>query len=775
MDNHSEPIIPSSDELRNLAVSVLSYMADAVSIQDRDFRVIYQNQAHTTLNGDHRGDHCYRAYARRETVCVDCPVERCFSDGGSHTLERHVVRDRQEFHVEISASPLRDSSGGIIAGIEVVRNIAVRWRTEQALREERNFAGTVLNTIDALVVVLDREGRIVRFNRACEQLTGYRFDEVRGRFVWDLFIVPEEIEGVRDIFRNLKAGMFPNRHVNSWRIRDGSRRLISWSNTALTNNDGSVEYVIPTGIDITEQRHAEDTLAAETERLAVTLRSIGDGVITTGTNGKIMLLNKVAEDLTGWSQDAAAGRPLEEVFHIINERTRARVQAPVDRVIGTGEIVELANHTILIGRDGREHVISDSAAPIRDGQGAIIGAVLVFRDMTEKLILEREALKTQKMESLGILAGGIAHDYNNLLTAILGNISLANMLLAQGETEPARLRLADAERASVRAKDLTRQLLTFSKGGAPVKKSIAIGGLVRETVSFSLRGASVTSDIAIPSDLWLIEADEGQISQVLNNLVINAAQAIPAGGGTVTVRCSNVTVPPGKEQILKEGKYVRVSVRDSGCGIPREHLNKIFDPYFTTKEKGIGLGLATSYSIVKQHAGLITVESEPEKGTEFHVYLPAYHGKAVPDVSLKVGGAGGTGRVLVMDDEEIVRTATAEMLQTLGYAVETSPDGVDAVQRYAAARERGIPFDLVIMDATVPGGMGGRDAVKVLLKTDPGARVVLTSGYAGDELLVRHRDHGFKDVIQKPYTVEELGALVRKVIAAGDPGAAGQT
>ncbi len=739
-------------------------MADAVSIQDRSFRVLYQNRAHKELSGDHFGELCYQAYASIDHVCDDCPVARSFADGGHYSRERHVVRDQRDIHVEIMSSVLRDGQGGIVAGVEVVRNIGARLRAEQALREERNFVSTVLDTVDALVVVLDREGRIVRFNGACERLTGYSFDEVRNRFVWELFILHEEINGVRNVFRNLKAGMFPNRHTNFWKIRDGSKRLISWSNTALLNNDGSVQYVVPTGIDVTEQRRSEELLAAEKERLAVTLRSIGDGVITTDTNGRIVLLNKVAEELTGWRQEEAGGRLIVEVFHIIHENTRNPVQAPVAEVIRSGKTVELANHTVLISRKGREYIIADSAAPIQDGTGTIFGVVLVFRDMTEKRFLEQEALKTQKMESLGLLAGGIAHDYNNLLMAILGNVNLAGTLLSRGESGRAGERLADAESAAKRAKELTRQLLTFSKGGAPMKKAADVGDLVREAVSLSMRGVSVTSNLSIPAGLWQIEADEGQISQVLNNLLINAVQSYEGREGTVVIRCENVAVQADGGLPLRAGNYVRVSVRDSGCGISASNLSRVFDPYFTTKERGVGLGLATSYSIVKQHDGLITVESEIGRGSEFHVYLPALL-KAAPLHPI----AGnehlqGEGRVLIMDDEESVRTVSEAMLQALGYTVETSPDGSDAVRRYAAARERGASFDVVVMDATIPGGMGGKDAVKELLLIDPAARVVLTSGYANDALLVQHREHGFRDVIQKPYTMADLGRVIRRVL-----------
>jgi CheY-like chemotaxis protein len=249
----------------------------------------------------------------------------------------------------------------------------------------------------------------------------------------------------------------------------------------------------------------------------------------------------------------------------------------------------------------------------------------------------------------------------------------------------------------------------------------------------------------------------------MHNLVINALQSLPDQGGMVSVRCANVTVPADGTQFLPEGKYVKVSVQDSGCGIPPEHLPKIFDPYFTTKKKGVGLGLATSYSAVRRHNGLITVESTPGAGTTFHVYLPAFLGEAPKGEEHSEGGFEGTGRVLVMDDEELVRTASAEMLRSLGYTVEVARDGAEAVQRYQYARMEGKPFDVVIMDATVPGGMGGKDAVKVLLKVDPHARAVLSTGYANDSMLASLQELGFADVILKPYTAQDVGRVVNRV------------
>ena len=359
--------------------------------------------------------------------------------------------------------------------------------------------------------------------------------------------------------------------------------------------------------DITARKMAQEALAGEKERLAVTLRSIGDGVVTTDTSGNVVLLNKIAENLIGWSQAEAAGKHLDEVFTIINEKTRQKAENTVARVLTTGCIGELANHTILISRDGKERIIADSAAPIRDKESRIVGAVLVFRDITEKRKMEEELLKAQKLESIGILAGGIAHDFNNLLTAILGNISLSKMYVSVGDK--IHQKLCEAEKASLRARDLTQQLLTFSRGGAPVKKTSSIAEIIRDSTAFSLSGSKVTCTFSIPDDLWLVEVDDGQISQVINNIILNAEQAMPAGG-VIEVACRNVQVGADDNLPLPDGRYILLTISDQGEGIPEEALPRIFDPYFTTKDRGKGLGLSTVYSIVQNHDGHITVSSQ---------------------------------------------------------------------------------------------------------------------------------------------------------------------
>ena len=504
-------------------------------------------------------------------------------------------------------------------------------------------------------------------------------------------------------------------------------------------------------------------LAAEHEQLVVTLRSIGDGVITTDREGRVVLINQVAEELTGWIQEEAAGQPLRQVFDIINEQTRQPCPSPVDQVLARGRIIGLANHTALIARDGSERSIADSGAPIRQGDGNIIGVVLVFRDVSTQRRLEAELQRTQKLESIGLLAGGIAHDFNNLLAGIIGNLSVAKL-----DVDPSSELFeifSDVERSAFRSRELTQQLLTFAKGGAPVKETASLKEVVRESADFVLRGSAVQCLYELAEDLWPASVDRGQISQVLQNLVINAVQAMPTGG-TVRIGAVNRRVRPS-ELPLPEGDYVEVMVRDEGGGIPPEHLQRIFDPYFTTKQQGSGLGLATSYSIIANHDGHISVSSNIGQGTTFYVFLPAVPEESVAPPRGEAQITLGSGRVLLMDDEEIVRQLAIRMLERLGYKVEAVEDGTKVLALYEERRAEGLPFDAVVMDLTVPGGMGGKETIKQLLALDPQARAIVSSGYSDDPIMANCAAYGFRGVIAKPYDVQAMSQILYQVVSGG--------
>jgi PAS domain S-box-containing protein len=518
--------------------------------------------------------------------------------------------------------------------------------------------------------------------------------------------------------------------------------------------------------EIEERKRIEETLASEKERLSVTLRSIGDAVITTNTEGRIILMNRAAEELTGWSQEEAIGKTLTSVVSLVKTKTGESGETVVENILKSGGLFGPGDQTTLLSRNGTEHIVFVGGTPIFDQKNIIIGVVLVFRDITESKRIEEELIKAQKLESLGVLAGGIAHDFNNLLTAILGNVTLARMYAMPGDKVSSRLE--EAEKASVRAKDLTQQLLTFSKGGAPLKKAVSIADVLRDSARFALRGSNVRCEFSIPDDLWPVEIDEGQISQVIHNLIINAYQAMP-DGGKITVCAENVLLGPDHDLslTLNLGKYVSLSVEDQGHGIPQYLISKIFDPYFTTKPKGSGLGLATSYSILKNHDGAITVDSEVGNGTTFKIYLPVSSNSYPEKKAAKEKPIPGQGRVLVMDDEAILRDFVGELLELLGYDVNFACDGTEAIAAYSGAREQGQPYDCVVMDLTIPGGMGGKEAIRRLIEIDPHVRAIVSSGYSDDPVMADYRRYGFCGMVAKPYDAEALSEVLHKVIRQG--------
>ncbi len=705
--------------------------------------------------------------------------------------------DRTQIIGEVSSHLVYDENGEPVAVEGIFRDISERKHAEELLRlSEEKYRSLMENlNVGVFRVAPDGDGQFIDVNQAYTEILGYdKKQDVLKLKVSDTYFDIDDRRKLRE--KLLQQGFLKNEEVTLKR-KDGTPIIVSDTGKALYDADGKLLYFDGVIEDITERKQIEEellkyrlhleelveerteelkntnqhlqmeiaerksieeSLAAEKERLAVTLRSIGDGVITAGTDGIIVLINKVAESLTGWTQEEAVGSPLHEVFNIISEKTRESCENPVDRVLREGAVVGLGNNTVLIARDGTERVIADSGAPIRDRMSEIIGVVLVFRDITEKRRLEQDMMRTQKLESISILAGGIAHDFNNILTAILSNANLARMY-----TEDAKIieKLAQIEKASSQAKDLTQQLLTFSKGGAPVRKTTSISGLIRDSASFALRGSNVRCHFYIPADLWFVDVDEGQISQVINNLIINADQAMPEGG-IVRVQAENVYVEEGVLPV-NEGQYVKISITDQGIGIPEKYLQKIFDPYFTTKQRGSGLGLSTSYSIIKHHDGYIDVESETGAGTTFHMYLPASERREEKEEKKRGEPVLGQGKILLMDDEAFVRDAASEILQYLGYTVEVAEDGKEAIDLYKKALED-TPFDAIIMDLTIAGGMGGKEAIQTLQEFDPEVKAIVSSGYSTDPVMADYRKYGFRGVVTKPYSIEELSITLHRVL-----------
>ncbi len=652
----------------------------------------------------------------------------------------------------------------MVTALKVDRNS--RQLAEENLRLSEQRYRTMADFAYDMECWRDPSGKFIFVSPSCEKLTGYTSDEFMADYrLMDKLVLPEDLHIFIDHRHEVTAdGRFL---PIEFRIRrkDGKICWVEHICRPVIDENGTNLGIRGSNRDITVRKLAEEILSAERERLAVTLRSIGDGVITVDTHGRVIMINLEAERMTGWDNEQAVGMPLAEIFIIIDENSRETRENPVALVLSSGQPVELADNTVLVARDGTELVIGDSAAPIVDLQDKIIGAVLVFRDLTEKKRLQEQLLKADKMESVGLLAGGIAHDFNNLLQAIGGNLALARL----GKRLPIEVdrKIEDAEKAVQRAAGLTQQLLTFSRGGAPVTKAVSLSELITESVSFALRGTMIKPIYHFAADLYIVVIDTGQISQVINNLVINASQAMP-NGGEIDIAAENIQVKEeGQIETLPVGDYVKVSVHDQGPGISRKIITRIFEPYFSTKHTGRGLGLASCYSIIKNHNGLLTAFSKPGEGATFIFYLPAAtDGSSIVDHDneTSVSFEKGSAKILVMDDDEDIQEIISHMLNFAGHEVKIAAHGQQAVDMYQQAMKAGRPFDIVIADLTVPGGMGGKEMVVKLLKIDPAARVIVSSGYSSDPVMANFTDYGFKAVIAKPYKMDELTMTLREVL-----------
>ena len=683
---------------------------------------------------------------------------------------RSTVATRQRIIKTTAMSVLCLFAVGLLVVMNTYSCVLVRRQLSKLAGAEVRINSIIENILDGMITV-DEQGVICSMNPSAEKMFGCINNEMVGHNFTKL--VPKTYGPEPELKQIPIAWDDLARSTGSTTMAVGRTRRhatfpieISLSQMAV---DGQKLFVAMVR-DVTERKRFEQQIDKEKESLAVTLRSIGDGVITTDVQGKIIMINKAAEGLTGWTSAEAIGQPLKSVFSVaIDLAAQAKAQRSGYRNEAQSILLNLPENATLVGRDGGEHVIEQVASPIRDGKNEVAGVVLVFRDITERQRNEAERRKAETLEQLGLLAGGIAHDFNNLLTAIIGNISVASLLLPPNDEMATRLN--DAKNASMRARDLAQQLLTFARGGAPIKKTASIGRLIQDTVSFSLRGTHSRSEFNFGQGLWPAEIDPGQISQVVANLVVNADQAMP-NGGTLRVTCDNFVYDTSTEPSIPDlafGDYIRIKIRDEGVGIPDSYLKRIFDPYFTTKPKGTGLGLATTYSIIKNHNGLITVDSQLHYGSTFTIYLPASRHVELPAEapSTITPVVQGSGRVLIVDDEEAIRALVEFTLSHLGYEVSEAETAMDGVNLYREKLESGERFDLVILDLTLPGGMGGKEALKRLIEIDPTVNAIVSSGYAMDATMSRYQDFGFRGVIAKPYEAAELGRVVHEVIESG--------
>lgn len=608
------------------------------------------------------------------------------------------------------------------------------------------------NAVD-LIHSVTPDGSFLYVNQAWRNALGYSSKDLSQLKLMD--IVAEECRGrCRCVFNRLMQGQTIDRNETIFVAKDGKKIVVE--GRCHTKFEGD-KPVAMTGIfrDISKRVQQELALRESEEKYRTLFENSTDLIQAVKLNGQLLYVNKAWMKTFGYTQeDIDAGLC---IFDLVSPDYLEHCKSTFQQVISAEDVQYI--DTCFVAKDGTNIIIEGNAC-CKFLEGKPVVTQCIFRDVTEKRKMEEGLLRAQKLESIGVFAGGIAHDFNNLLTAILGNISLAKVNINPRDTIFSNLE--NTEKAALQARSLTQQLLTFAKGGAPIKKVTTITELIKDSSSFAMRGANVKCEYQLPEDLWPIEVDEGQLSQVSQNLVINACQAMP-DGGTLVIKGSNLVLHEHDLPLLPAGKYVYLSFHDQGGGISKENLSKIFDPYFTSKKTGSGLGLAIAYSIVKKHDGLITVDSEIGRGATFSIYLPATEKNTAAQEKVGKNTTIKAGKVLVMDDDENIREVASKMLQHLGCEVDTARNGEEAIGLYFKAKEEGDPFDVVIMDLTIPGGMGGKEAIGKMRALDPTIKAIASSGYATDPIMASFREYGFSGVIPKPYKIGELSEILSEV------------
>lgn len=543
-------------------------------------------------------------------------------------------------------------------------------------------------------------------------------------------------------------------------IEDGEKNWIRTSKIPLKDSDGNIYGVMGAYENITDRKKIETDLIHTDEllRKAQEIAQLGHWELDVDTN--IFTSYKQSCEIFGLEGKEGCEGSFEEFLDMtIPEDEKEQVSTLFKQAIKDKSPVSI-DHRV----KSSNRFVHEEAEVIIDKKGKTTKLIGIVQDITERKRIEEELLKAHKLESLGILAGGIAHDFNNLLTAIIGNL----FFLKGNNSDPDDIKhIKTIEGASLRAQDLTKQLMTFSRGGSPIKDSVSIKELLIESANFALHGSKISYDHDIPDTTDHINADHGQISQVLNNLLINALQAMD-DGGTIHVTANNIAITRPSRLFLKNGDYVKISISDTGAGISTDVQEKIFDPFFTTKEGGSGLGLASCYSIVKKHSGNITVDSTLGKGTTFNLYLPALkEDTKTNNLSkdlLEPQIENGTGNILIMDDDNDLRALYKGILETLGYTITLTSEGKDTIKKYTENLNSNTPFDLIIMDLTIPGGMGGKDTIKEILEIDKNANAIVSSGYCNDPIMANYKDYGFKGKIEKPFSTVTLSVEVKNAL-----------
>jgi PAS domain S-box-containing protein len=675
------------------------------------------------------------------------------------------IRRESAFITQLFPADIYDAGMRLfVAAIIICFSIYVQWVIDKLKKEEnvnrftREELDQIFETAADGMRVVDKDFNVLRVNETFSILSGVSKEEAVGQKCYDVFGGPLcETLGcpLKQILNGEKRVEFDIEK----RRKNGTGIYCTLTAVPLKGNGGEPIGIVENFKDISEYEIAREALKESEERYRNLQKNIPLGIFRSAPGGRIIAANPAMVKMFGCSSEEEILTTPAVDLYIDPERRQNLLDILKIKGIVSGFEAQLRR------KDGSIFWSSLNIKGVTDKSEKVMYHDGIIEDISRHKKMEEELIKSEKLESLGLLAGGIAHDINNILASILVNIGLTKMIIKKEEI--AISKLTQTEKAVMRAKALTQQLLTFSSGGAPIKGPASITGLLRDTANFVLSGSRVKCKCTFSDNLRDTEIDEGQISQVIQNLVINAAQAMP-GGGLVHILADNITVGPDNHGLhlpLKEGKYIKIIVNDQGRGIPTEHIDKIFDPFFTTKEKQSGLGLSIAYSIIKKHNGLITVESKLEMGTTFYIYLPTSGEKIKNRVEKVQPAYAGQGKVLLMDDEALILESTSDLLHEIGYTVEVAKNGDEALKLYEEARQSGFPFDVVVLDLIIPGGMGGQETIRELRRLDPEVRAVVSSGYSTDPVLAKHKEYGFVCALSKPYRMGDLNSVLEEAVS----------
>ena len=640
------------------------------------------------------------------------------------------------------------------------------------LKESNGYLGHLLHMVSDGLMMINKQGRISYVNKALEQIVGYKSPDILGSHFSDPrwnFKCIDPVSGSEDsVFQSIfQTGQELVDKVCQMEFAEGKQGIFIINATVHHDLQGSMAGIAAIIRDCTELNRVKaenQEIKTVYERLA----QYADEAIfrIQVASGRIVYMNDAAEKILGYSLNDYLSDPRAQMKVISSNHLKAWMT-----LINEKNSAKNVLKNIIItctASEGQTVIMEFTVIAVRNDRGEIDYFECIGRDITVRRFMEAELAKAQKLESIGLLAGGIAHDFNNIMTAVFGSLALAKM-----ETIPdsaVYTRLVSAEEHCMKAKALTRKLLTYSRGGSPQRKTASIANVIRDAVSFSLSGKNVDCRFDFPDGLWSAQIDESQMHQVVHSLVSNACEAMPQGGA-IEVGAQNVDLTTDQIQPLKVGPYIKWYVRDHGVGMSQEHMKRIFDPYFTTKQmgsvKGMGLGLAICYSIVKSHEGMITVESTPGAGTTFTVFIPASNDEKDEQkpAAAKMQPLAPKPNVLLIDDEQILLDVTGSMLRHIGYNVVTSKNHGDAMEHYQQAKESGSPFSLIIMDLTMRGDEGGEIAIRRWKETHPEVKAVISSGYMNDPVIEEYWKYGFVGAMVKPYTLVDLKSSLEKILA----------